>query len=180
MMPRGRFKKNRLSRIAMVIAVAFAGPFFIASTIGIRINISPSLPIGLYRMTSDVRAGFAEFCPEEPFAKFAIERGYRSTGSCPDGAAPLMKPIAAVAGDVVNVSADGITVNHRAISNTASKQKDSRGRPMYPWPSGEYTVLAGFAWVASSYNEWSFDSRYFGPVPTSAIRAHLKTLWVWR
>ena len=102
-------------------------------------------------------------------------RGYRSLGNCPDGAAPLMKPVVASAGDIVEVSSLGITVNGMCcLPNTAPKDKDSKGRPMQPWPNGQYRVPQGFVWVASSYNPWSFDSRYFGPLPVSIIRSHLK------
>ena len=79
-----------------------------------------------------------------------------------------MKPVVASAGDIVEVSSRGITVNGVLLPNTAPKTKDSKGRPMQPWPSGQYRVSAGFVWVASSYNPWSFDSRYFGPIPDRA------------
>jgi conjugative transfer signal peptidase TraF len=171
---RGQFELRCLSRAAIVAAIAFAGPFFAASMIGIRINLSPSLPLGLYRKTSELRVGLAEFCPEEPYARFAIARGYRSNGNCPDGASPLMKPIVANIGDVVAVSTRGITVNGVLQPNTAPKVYDSKGRPMHPWPAGEYRVQADSVWVASSYNPWSYDSRYFGPVPRVLIRGRLK------
>ena len=164
--------KRRLP--AWIAAVAFAGPFLVFWSSGIRINCSPSLPLGLYKEATDGRALLIEFCPEEPSARLAAIRGYRSNGNCPDGAGPLMKPVVASAGDVVEVSDRGIAVNGLLLPNTAPKTKDSQGRPMEPWPYGEYRVTSGFVWVASSYNPWSFDSRYFGPLPVGIIRRHLK------
>ena len=35
---------------------------------------------------------------------FAAIRGYRDAGNCPDGATPLMKPVVARSGDIVDVS----------------------------------------------------------------------------
>ena len=171
-------KVNRRSirRGVGIAAVAFTAPFFIAGAMGIRINASTSLPLGLYKETTDFRATLVEFCPQAPYGGFAAGRGYRSLGNCPDGAAPLMKPVVAKPGDIVDVSSLGITVNHVLLPNTAPKDKDSRGRPMQPWPFGRYRVPQGFVWVASSYNPWSFDSRYFGPLPVSIIRSHLKPL----
>jgi conjugative transfer signal peptidase TraF len=171
-------KVNRRSirRGAGIAAVAFTAPFFIAGTMGIRINASTSLPLGLYTETPDFRAPLIEFCPQEPYGSFAAGRGYRSLGNCPDGAAPLMKPVVAKAGDVVDVSSLGITVNGVLLPNTAPKDQDSKGRPMQPWPFGQYRVPSGFVWVASSYNPWSLDSRYFGPLPVGIIRSHLKPL----
>ncbi len=164
-----------LSRRTLGIAsLTFVVPFFIVSAAGLRINYSASLPLGLYRTTLDSRAALIEFCPQEPYGTFAASRGYRSRGNCPDGAGPLMKPVIASEGDIVEVSARGIAVNGSMLPNTAPKTSDSQGRSMRPWPFGQYRVAPGFVWVASSYNPWSFDSRYFGPIPVGIIRDRLK------
>jgi conjugative transfer signal peptidase TraF len=105
----------------------------------------------------------AEFCPAEPFASLAISGGYRSSGSCQDGALPLVKPVVADSGDIVEFSAGGMAVNGRLLPNSAPLTTDSKGRPLIPWPFGRYTVAPGTVWVASSYSPKSFDSRYFGP-----------------
>jgi conjugative transfer signal peptidase TraF len=160
------------------MAIGFTGPFVAATELGIRINTSPSLPLGLYRGTSDPHARLVEFCPEEPYARFAIERGYRSAGNCPDGAAPLMKPVVADAGDIVNVSQAGISVNGNLLPNTAPKRMDRRNRLMPAGPLGTCRVSAGFVWVASSYNSWSYDSRYFGSIPLSSIRNYMEPFFV--
>lgn len=89
---------------------------------------------------------------------------------------PLMKPIVARAGDIVTVSDEGIAVNGRLIENTAPLKTDTHGRPLRPWPSGRYEVPPDTVWVASPHNPRSFDSRYFGPVATSAIRNHARPL----
>ena len=57
--------------------------------------------MGLYITTADAGANLVEFCPAEPFATLSIVRGYRDPGACRDGAAPLLKPIVAKSGDVV-------------------------------------------------------------------------------
>jgi conjugative transfer signal peptidase TraF len=100
----------------------------------------------------------------------AITRGYRAQGACPDGGTPLLKPVVATAGDLVDVLADGIVVNGVRVPNTAPLPADTKHRPLTHWPFGRYAVSAGMVWVASSYNDRSFDSRYFGPVPVAAIR----------
>jgi conjugative transfer signal peptidase TraF len=145
---------------------------------GIRLNTSPSLPFGLYRVTSDSAAPLVEFCPAEPVASFANARGYRQVGSCPDGGTPLMKPIVAHEGDVVDISAVGLRVNSTLIRNSAPLARDTGGRPLTPWPNGKYTVPNGAVWLISSYHARSFDSRYFGPISTAFIRNHLRPLLV--
>jgi conjugative transfer signal peptidase TraF len=87
-----------------------------------------------------------------------------------------MKPIVARAGDVVTVSEQGIGVNGRLLPNTAPLRTDTHGRPLTPWPFGRYVVTADTVWVASSHNLRSFDSRYFGPVPTAGIRDYVRPL----
>ncbi len=161
-------------RFAGLAIVAFGAPFLVFGIAGIRVNATSSLPMGFYKKTKDSRAPLVEFCPEAPYGEFAAVRGYRPAGNCRDGAGPLMKPVIAKAGDVVEVSGSGISVNGILLPNTAAKTKDSRGRQMKPWEYGRYKVPIGFVWVASSYNTWSFDSRYFGPIPVGIIRNRLE------
>lgn len=156
----------------LTVAVV-AGVFYFG---GIRVNASASLPIGLYRLTSDPAAKLVAFCPAEPFGSLSANRGYRGKGNCPDGAEPLMKPIVAMAGDTVTVSPAGVAVNGVLRPNSAPIPFDTKHRPLLHWPYGRYTVASGAAWVISSYNARSFDSRYIGPVPRASIRSHLRPL----
>jgi conjugative transfer signal peptidase TraF len=127
-------------------------------------------------VTSDRSAHLIEFCPTEPYASLATERGYRSEGSCPDGGAPLMKPIAAQPRDIVEISSRGFVVNGKALPNSAPLNVDNGGRRLPHWPFGKYRVETATVWVISSYNRRSFDSRYFGPVREDRIRHHLRAL----
>jgi conjugative transfer signal peptidase TraF len=146
---------------------------------GARINTSYSLPLGIYIRTDDSHAQLVEFCPVQPFAAESSERGYRTRGSaCPDGAVPLLKPVVAVAGDVVVLAADGIRVNGKLLPKTAPLLRDGAGRSLHPWPFGSYLVEEGTVWVASTYNRGSYDSRYMGPIRSGQIRAGLRPLWL--
>lgn len=178
-MTAGRWDSVRNFRRAGLISTGSCVAMFqLCGLLGVRINTSPSLPVGLYITTPDSTANLVEFCPAEPFATLAIARGYRDSGACRDGAAPLLKPIIAQAGDSVGLSAAGISVNGVFLHNTAPLAKDTKGRALEPWPFGRYVVAPETVWVASSHNPRSFDSRYFGPVLNSAIRCHLKALLV--
>ena len=169
MIPHGRL--GLLS--AGVALIAIAGTFEVC---GIRVNSSASLPIGLYRVTSDRSAKLIDFCPAEPFGSLSASRAYRGKGNCPDGAEPLMKPIVATTGDTIKVSATGVAVNGKMLPNSAPLQFDTKHRPLRHWPFGEYRVIAGTVWVISSYNPRSFDSRYIGPVSSGSIRSQLRPL----
>jgi conjugative transfer signal peptidase TraF len=167
---------RKLRRAALVAVGVSVGTFQLSGFLGLRFNTSPSLPMGLYITTADAGASLVEFCPAEPFATLAIERGYRDAGTCDDGAAPLLKPIVATSGDTVQLSARGISVNGVLLSNTAPLSRDGKGRPLEPWPFGNFLVAPETVWVASSYHPRSFDSRYFGPLSTASIRHRLKAL----
>src|SRR5205823_10028437 len=106
---------------------------------GLRVNTSYSLALGIYVRTTDPNARLIEFCPVEPFASESSERGYRTHGTaCADGAVPLLKPIVAVAGDRVVLSAEGMRVNGSLLPKTAPLFRDAAGRSLHPWPFGTY------------------------------------------
>jgi len=177
----GRFsdwgnRPGRAGRLFAIGAVILVGTLQTFDLVGLRINTSPSLPVGLYMTTSDPAANLVEFCPAPLYGTLALERSYRSAGSCRDGGAPLLKPVVAKPGDVVEVSRTGLAVNGKAIPNTAPMAVDFKGRRLASWPSGHYEVASGEIWVASSFNARSFDSRYFGPVSVAAIHEHLRPL----
>lgn len=161
---------------AITVPALLIGIFPVWGFLGLRINASPSLPVGLYITTHDPRANLVEFCPAEPFASLSLVRGYRESGACGDGGAPLLKPVMARAGDTFELSRRGISLNGSLLPNTAPLSKDTKGRPLQPWPFAHYVVAPGTVWVVSTYHPRSFDSRYFGPIPISSIRAHVRPI----
>jgi conjugative transfer signal peptidase TraF len=172
-----RFRNTRFGALRLLVLVTFGvlvGIFQFFGLGGLRINTSPSLPVGLYHVTADNSASLVEFCPAEPFAALALRRGYRDPGVCADGGAPLLKPVVAKAGDLVELSALGISVNGFLLPNSEPLSKDTKGRVLKAWPFGLYQVAPGTIWVSSSYHARSFDSRYFGPIRTTVIRHRLK------
>jgi conjugative transfer signal peptidase TraF len=166
---------RRTGTVAVLGSASLFGLFAITGAAGIRINTTPSLPVGLY-VETDRQSRLVEFCPSGVSAAISAGRGYRGPGDCPDGASPLLKPIVAQFGDVVKFSAEGISVNRHLLRNTAPLSMDSERRPLEHFPFGRYVVGVDEVWVASSYNKRSFDSRYYGPVAKIAIRFHLRPL----
>src|SRR5579862_5101105 len=114
-------------RILLVLLMVTLSVASLPGLVGIRINTTDSVPKGLYLITKDQHASFVEFCPEGLFSQLSSARGYRPAGVCPDGAAPLIKPVIARARDIVAVSAEGIHVNDSLLPNTAPKNVDSAG-----------------------------------------------------
>ena len=156
-----------------------------ANTAGLRFNTTPSMPIGLWRMVPNQaqlqRGEVVVVCPPDtaPF-RLGRERGYIPSGNCPGGSEPLVKPIAAVGGDLVAVSDAGVAVNGRPVSDTAQLSRDGVGRPLKPISAGAYPVAWGELWLLSGHDPRSFDSRYFGPVPQANVQGVARPLMVLR
>lgn len=145
---------------------------------GLHINYTKSAPIGIWieKPAESLKYGsMVSICPHAvPIVKDLTEQGRLSPGDCADtGAMPLLKPVAAMEGDIVRIrSGEPISINGGALRNSLPASG------LNPWPDGDYLVAAGEIWVFSDYSERSFDSRYFGPVSLSNIRAEVKPLLV--
>jgi len=176
----GPFCSLRLSRVLIFIQLLFwpALAAILAGTAGIRLNVSSSVPVGLYLVSSRPEARYVEFCPPEIFGQLSIDRGYRRrSAGCPDQGEPMVKPVIAREGDLVEISSLGIRVNGLLVPKTQPGSTDSAGQSLSAWPPGSYRVAAGTIWVASSYNSRSFDSRYFGPIRISDVKNRLRPFW---
>ena len=167
-----------VAKAAVVSGAVLTALFWAGYALGIRVNLSPSLPLGLYEVDASAATSLVEFCPAEPFGSLANARGYRHAGVCADGGSPLLKPVVARLGDAVTMSPEGVLVNGQSLPNSAPRNRDTAGRPLTPWPFGTYVVKAGTLWVLSSYHPRSFDSRYFGPIAESAVLDRLRPLLV--
>ena len=173
----GQLNENALRLFLAWVMIAFC-VVTLPGVAGLRVNTTNSLPVGMYLITRDENAPLVEFCPQGLFSQLSASRHYRPPGSCPDGAAPLLKPVIAHPGDIVVLSAEGIRVNGSLLPNTAPQLVDAAGRPLKTWPTGVYPVAPSTVWVASTYHPNSFDSRYFGPISLGLIRHRLRPLWV--
>jgi conjugative transfer signal peptidase TraF len=164
--------------ILLATAITFISTIGIAGIAGVRWNPTASVRTGLYVITKDAGAPLIAFCPTGEAAAEAIARGYRPRSlQCPDKYAALLKPIAARAGDTVEVSQKGISVNGKLLPNTISFKIDAEKRLMHVWPNGTYIVQPGTVWVLSTYNKYSYDSRYYGPIQLSTVITHAKPFW---
>ena len=167
-------------RIAISTSAVFAAVLALGAIAGVRLNIaSNSLPPGFYRIVPAGQGSDLLICPTGIAESVSIGRGYRPKGAgCGDGYAPLLKPISARYGDTVTVSGSGIAINGRSLSNSKQYAKDALGRPLPLVPEGTYPVLPGTVWVISSYNRFSFDSRYFGPIRLDERVRYANPLWL--
>jgi conjugative transfer signal peptidase TraF len=178
-----RLVPGRVAPGGVTIAALVVATLGMAGLCGIRVNATPSMPRGLWQVravTAPVRRGeLVTVClPDTAPVREAAARGYLPAGICAGGYEPLVKPVAAVAGDRVAVTPRGVTVDGRLVAHTAPLAQDSAGRPLQSIPAGVYPVMPGEIWLLSGHNPRSFDSRYFGPVPVADVQAVARPLWV--
>jgi conjugative transfer signal peptidase TraF len=141
----------------------------------IKYNLTPSVPVGFWYVHSIdrplKRGDIVYFCPPNtPQFQEARARGYVPEGDCPGNYLHMMKPIAALPGDTVEVNFAGVRVNGRLIANSKPMTSDPKGRSIKPY-LGIFKVKQGEVWLVSHYHQKSFDSRYFGPVAIATLKA---------
>ena len=96
--------------VTLSVAAGMFGVLFAAGwSGGLRINTTPSEPLGLWRivpLNRSVRSGETVFvCPPDNVTmREARQRGYLRPGLCPGGFAPLIKTVIALAGQRVDVT----------------------------------------------------------------------------
>ena len=127
------------------------------------LNLSNSVPIGLYRLESlKLQHGTLTVIHlGQPWRDIAASRGYLPHGAL------LIKPIAALSGDHVCRQGLRITINGQLVA--IAQRQDKRKRALPQW-NGCKTLLEGEVFVLSA-SEDSFDGRYFGVTPRSAVIA---------
>ena len=181
-MPGSRF--SAFTRYAVCLGVSSVVLALVCRGAGIVFNVTPSAPRGLYQETrippTKEHGTYILFCPDQKWPGFSNNPNYRKSylANCPDGEEALLKPVAAWPGDVVTTTPIGVAVNGAILHNSMPDSKDPFGKELHPYAYGNYKVPAGQVWVISSYSPRSFDSRYFGPIPVTAIRSWLKPLVV--
>ncbi len=168
-----------LLRFVCVGLIAVLLVVTVAQTFGLVWVASESVPPGLWRKVSDriERGSVVVFRPpNESRFRAGREAGFVPSGFGPGRLPRLVKPVAAVAGDVVEIEDDGIRVNGVLLLNT--RPIEVRSELLTPYPPGRYVVREGEAWLVSIYSARSWDSRYYGPVRMTDLESAVRPVWV--
>jgi conjugative transfer signal peptidase TraF len=147
---------------------------------GVRLNLTSSLPVGLYLETGDApaRGSIVLACLPPAMARLARERSYVPRGDrCPGGTGPIGKVVLALPGDTVVVSTRGLEVNGCPVPNSRPRPFDSRGQPLPSPRKGRYILRPGELWLGSPYSLLSFDSRYFGAIAMQSVLGVVRPIW---
>ena len=154
---------------------------------GLQWSLTGSMPPGVYRVTHDplTRGQIVAVCLPPPIAQFGWQRGYlsklpalRLLSECPGGYQALLKRIAAVEGDVVEVRPEAVLINGQRIERSATQEVDRWGRALPHVPWGTYTLKSGELWLLATYAVNSWDSRYYGPVSVADVFATARPMLV--
>lgn len=160
-------------RPIFVVVSSLAFPLLLAAVAlicGFRVNLTPSYPLGLWRiqpLDRDVAVGDRVFICPPPGEVFALarERGYLGHGLCPGWFSPLIKTVVATAGQRVaidsNIAVDGIRLPQSSV-----RPVDGEGRALLPDTGG--IVPAGRLFLFSEF-AGSYDSRYFGHISAASV-----------
>ena len=158
----------------LVMALATMGVGYPALTpmpIKLLWNASASAPIGFYTIDFgrpfEVTDLVAVDAPEL-LATFLADRGYLPKG------VPLLKRILGVSGQTVCRSNLTITVD--GVEMGDALERDREGRDLPDW-QGCRRIPTGEVFLMNWQSVASFDGRYFGPIPTSAVIGRALPVW---
>ena len=135
-------------------------------------NASASAPVGFYRRAdgAPARGDFVLARLPAPVAHFAARRRYLPRS------VPLVKRVAAVAGDHVCEQSGVVRINGRGV--TVALKRDGARRILTAW-DGCRTLAPDEVFLLMPRVRDSFDGRYFGPLPRTDIIERLVPLWTW-
>jgi len=146
--------------------------------LGLRINLTPSEPRGLYLITHQPlqRDRLIVFDLSPTLTVTALANGYALPGQRVGSAMPGLKRIAALPGDTVEVGTQGIRVNGLLWPHSRALTGDSHGHRLSHYLFGVYRVRPDEIWVLSD-SPRGWDSRYFGPVPMASVSGTAEPLF---
>lgn len=160
------------ARIIAAAAVALTiAPTAWAPPVLIVWNTTASVPVGLYVVAHRTprRGDLLVIQLSAPVQALAVARAILPPRT------PILKPIAAVAGDLVCRRGAVVTINGRVAA--IARRRDGHDRDLPVW-QGCRRLSASNVFVLASHPD-SFDSRYYGPLNLRLARgvAHpLRTL----
>ncbi len=173
---------SHLRHPIVIAGLCLALGLVLAHQSGLRLNTTRSIPLGLYRMSTDSieRGAYVLWCPPEgPEFDLAKERGYIGAGFCPGGYGYMMKKVLAVHNDVVSVTEEGITINGTLVLASQPFEADSMGRPLPRFRVSDHILAPSELLLMSDTNSRSFDARYFGLIDRDHIQGLIYPIFTW-
>jgi conjugative transfer signal peptidase TraF len=174
-----RRKSARTAARAVVALPAVGVILALILALGLHVNLSESAPRGLYRTVAGepTRGAWVVACVSLQSAELAHARGYLGPGPCAGGVQPVLKRVVAIAGDVVEIGPEAVTVNGQRLPDSSTAASDSLGRDLQHVAWGRHVVGLDELWLVSTRVPNSWDSRYLGPISTSQVWSVARPVW---
>ena len=157
-----RVEVDEINPILVILIAAIATSFIFLSCFELRTindsSMSPTLVEGqrivVFRLAYGYRLPFARHDPIFNWGE--VVRNEIIMFAHPETGVELVKRCVAVAGDRIEISANGrfAITNESDANDSASNER----------------VGKGFIYVAGDHPESSVDSRHFGPIPVDSVR----------
>ena len=166
--------RSSLPLVALVLALVLILGLGALWAQGFRLNLTPSVAVGLYRLESRApeRGDLVAFCPQQgALAALALERGYLRPGLCDSGTRPLLKRLVGLPGDQLALTSEGVRVNGHLQPCSQARSMDSHDRPLPQGALKSGTIPANKTLLLSDGHTGGFDSRYLGLVDLRTIRS---------
>lgn len=168
-----RWKRLRVARwLGLVLILLIVS----GSALGLRVNLSESLPRGVYRVhVQDSAVAIGELvCFDARHSRSPASA--RALGA----SLPLLKRVAATAGATIeqDIESGQLVIDGRVVPCSRVLTRDTEGRAL---PSVAYPIVvpSGQVWLMSAHDQ-GFDSRYFGAVPIEAlVCGRAAAIWQW-
>ncbi|HAU4045827.1 TPA: conjugative transfer signal peptidase TraF [Legionella pneumophila] len=172
---------KKLSIIIAIFLISTIAVGILFHSMGFRINLTESIPIGLYRIagTEPLKNTYVIFCPDDrQIFRLAKNRGYIGQGLNCSGYGYLMKKVVAVSGDTLSVTPEGVFINQQLLPFSKPKLTDGMYRILPQWRKLDYPLKKNEVMTMTNQSEWSFDGRYYGLVHTRQIKGVITPIWV--
>ena len=181
---RGVLLKTGFFGLAVIIAVT-AVVMALAEVNHWSLNTTTCMPVGFYQrgpVPKHLKVGDRVFfCPpvNNPSMRQAMSGlwlDYSPHGKwhCADRLRPFMKFVAALPGQKVTVTKQGVIANGKRLPNSkvVTRIEDHKIKVIH-MPYGTYTVPKGMFWDYAPGN-FAFTSAYYGPVPIKSILGSMR------
>ncbi|MDG6882828.1 conjugal transfer peptidase TraF [Phocoenobacter uteri] len=162
------------------IIILSIGFLFIVSGyfLGIRINTTPSIPVGIYKIIDKTpeKGDVILFCPPNNFLfQEARNRMWINKGFCDGELGMMMKILVASEGDKVSINSFGVTINGNYYLH--SKRISGLNIPVKSF--NNYILKKGEMLTMTDKNPMSFDGRYYGILNYKNINNVVIPIFTW-
>lgn len=174
-------KKRNSSLPSLIATLLFVIIVWCFKTFNVLINFSDSIPYGVYvKSNTAIKTGdYVALCLDETNQKIGLDRKYLHKGNICDGSKPLMKEVIALPNENVTLTKDYIQVNNQPRIELPVLAHDYQKRILTAYPSGKYQNNC--YWLIGNNNKkYSWDSRYWGCIPSNQILYKIKPIISWK